>query len=50
MRERPERVESSGTYVIERVSRGYFCFPCVLSDRPQMLWWLSHGEGRDAVT
>ena len=21
----------------------------VLSDRPLMLWWLSHGEGRDAV-
>ena len=25
MRERPERVESPGTYVIERVSRGHFC-------------------------
>ena len=22
----------------------------VLSDRPNMLWWLSHGEGRVAVT
>ena len=25
MHERPERVESTGTYVIERVSRGHFC-------------------------
>ena len=23
---------------------------CVLSDRPPVLWWLSHEEGRDAVT
>ena len=27
-----------------------FAWLCVLSDRPPMLWWLSHGEGRDAVT
>ena len=26
-----------------------FTWHCVLSDRPPMLWWLSHGEGRDAV-
>ena len=26
-----------------------FAFPCVFSDRPPMLWWLLHGEGRDAV-
>ena len=25
MRERPERVESPGTYVTERISRGHFC-------------------------
>ena len=25
MRERPERVESPGTYVTERVSRGHIC-------------------------
>ena len=25
MRERPERVESPGTYVIEQVSHGHFC-------------------------
>ena len=24
--------------------------PCVLSNRPPVLWWLSHGDGRDAVT
>ena len=27
-----------------------FAWHCVLSDRPPGLWWLSHGEGRDAVT
>ena len=27
-----------------------FAWHCVLSDCPPMLWWLSHGEGRDAVT
>ena len=27
-----------------------FAWHCVLSDRPSMIWWLSHGEGRDAVT
>ena len=27
-----------------------FAGHCVLSDHPPMLWWLSHGEGRDAVT
>ena len=27
-----------------------FAWPCVLSDSPPMVWWLSHGEGRDAVT
>ena len=27
-----------------------FTWHCVLSDLPPMLWWLSHGEGRDAVT
>ena len=46
MRERSERVESSETHVTERVCAWH----CVLSDRPTVLWWLSHGEGRDAVT
>ena len=27
-----------------------FAWHCVLSDRPPILWWLSHGEGMDAVT
>ena len=27
-----------------------FAWPCVLSDRPLVLWWLSSGEGWDAVT
>ena len=33
-----ERVESPGTYVTERVSSGLFTSPCVLSDRPPVLW------------
>ena len=28
----------------------FFAWHCVLSDRPPVIWWLSHGEGRDAVT
>ena len=27
-----------------------FTWPCVLSDHPPVLWWLSPGEGWDAVT
>ena len=27
-----------------------FAWPCVRSDRPPVLWWLSPGEGCDAVT
>ena len=27
-----------------------FAWPCVISDRPLMLWWLSTEEGWDAVT
>ena len=27
-----------------------FAWPFVLSDRPPVLWWLSPGEGWDAVT
>ena len=50
MRERSERVESLGTYVTELVARGHFAWHCVLSDRPPVLWWLSHGEGMDAFT
>ena len=26
-----------------------FAGQCVLSNRLPLLWWLSHGEGRDAV-
>ena len=26
-----------------------FAWHCVLSDHPPALWWLSPGEGRDAV-
>ena len=27
-----------------------FAGTCVLSDRPPVLWWLSHGEVWDALT
>ena len=27
-----------------------FAWPCVLSDRPLVLWWLLSGEGWDAIT
>ena len=47
---RLERVESPGAYVTEWVSSGHFAWHCVLSDCPHLLWWLSQGEGRDAVT
>ena len=36
--------------VTEWVPRGHFAWHCVLLDLPSVLWWLSHGEGRDAVT
>ena len=35
---------------LNEVNDAIFAWHCVLSDRPPMLWWLSHGEGRDAVT
>ena len=50
MRDRPESMESPGTYVTEEFNAAIFAWHCVLSDRPPMLSWLSHGEGRDAVT
>ena len=50
MHEIPERVESPGRYVTERVSLAIFAWPCILLDRPPMLWWLSPGEGWVAVT
>ena len=35
---------------IEREFAVIFAWSCVLSDRPPVLWWLSPGEGWDAVT
>ena len=40
-----ERMDELGEF-----NAAIFAWHCVLSDRPPMLWWLSHGEGRDAVT
>ena len=51
MRERSERMEIPGTYVTElEFHAAIFAWPCALSDRPPVLWWLSPGEGSDAVT
>ena len=41
-----ERVESPGAYVHSAI----FAWPCVLLDRPPVIWWLSPGEVWDAVT
>ena len=38
-------MESPGAYVTERVSRCHFAWPCVLSYRPPVLWWLSPERG-----
>ena len=48
--ERSERVESPGTYVTDEFHAAIFAWHCVFSDRPLVLWWLSLGNGRDAVT
>ena len=37
-------------HITEWVLRGHFCLTLCSSDRPPVLWWLSPGEGRDAVT
>ena len=50
MHERLERVESPGTYVTECVSRGHFSLAMCSFGLPSCAWWLSHREGRDAVT
>ena len=34
----------------QNLSTAIFAWHCVLSDRPPMLWWLSHGAGKEAVT
>ena len=49
MRKRSESVESPCTYVTE-FHAAIFAWPCVLSECNPVLWWLSPGEGRDAVT
>ena len=46
MRERSERVESPGTHMLlNEFHAAIFAWHCVLSVRPPVLWWLSHGEG-----
>ena len=42
-------MESPGAYVTESVKHGHFACPPVLSDRQPVLWWLSPGEGWDAL-
>ena len=35
-----DRVESPGAYVLIQFNAAIFAWPCVLSDRPPVLWWL----------
>ena len=44
-----ERVESPDMKLNES-QVAIFAWHCVLSDHHPVLWWLSHGEGWDAVT
>ena len=37
-------MDSPGAFVTECVSRGLLAWPCVLSDRPPVLGWISPGE------
>ena len=53
MCKRSERVEGPNTYVTESVLRGHFCLaPCSFGTflLGPLLWWVSPGEGWDAVT
>ena len=36
--------------ILNEFHAAIFASTCVLSDRPPVLWWLSPGEGWDAVT
>ena len=49
MRERSVRVGLVHMLLYE-FHAAIFARPCVLSNRPPVLWWLSPGERRDAVT
>ena len=42
--------KSPGTYEVNEFHEAIFACPCVLSDLPPVLWWLSPGEGWDAFT
>ena len=35
---------------LNEFNAGIFAWPSVLSDSPSVLWWLSPGDGWDAVT
>ena len=44
--------KSGEPWYLNEVHEAIFAWHCVLSDRPPVLWWLSHGEGmqlHDAV-
>ena len=42
-------MESPGSYVLNKFHAAIFAWPCVLSDRPPVLCWLSPGEGWDVA-
>ena len=35
---------------LNELHEAIFAWHCVLSDRPPVLWWLSHGEGSNAAS
>ena len=45
-----ERSKEYRALVLNEFHAAIFAWHCILSDRLPVLWWLSHGEGRDAVT
>ena len=50
MRERLERVASPGAYVTASFTQPFLFGPVCFRTALTVLWWLSPGEGWDAVT
>ena len=50
MRERSREWRTLVHMLVNQFYGAIFAWHCVLSNRPPVLWWLSHGERRDAVT
>ena len=50
MREKSGKSEDHFYNELNEFHAAIFAWPCVLSDRPPVIWWLSVREGWDAVT